>query len=116
LRQKFGKKLIDEIKRDDIKALINQLINQELSRNTIRNALCVVRGLFNYAIEEGLIESNPAARFGRFTRSAKSTDTKGTALTSREVQQFLKAAEEICPTIIPCFSWRCELAFAVESW
>jgi integrase len=103
LRPMFGKKLINEIKRDDIKALINQLISQELSRNTIRNALCVVRGLFNYAVEEGLIESNPAARLGRFTRSAKSTDTKGTALTSKEVQQFLKAAEEICPNYHPLF-------------
>ena len=52
LRPRFGKKLLDEIRRDDIKALINDLINKELSRNTIRNALCVIRGLFNYAIEE----------------------------------------------------------------
>jgi hypothetical protein len=54
LRPRFGKKLLDEIRRDDIKALINELISDDLSRNTIRNALCVVRGLFNYAIEEGL--------------------------------------------------------------
>ncbi|MGB7865200.1 MAG: hypothetical protein WCF74_17555, partial [Candidatus Sulfotelmatobacter sp.] len=47
LRPRFGKKLLNEIKRDDIKALINQLIGQELSRNTIRNAMCVIRGLFN---------------------------------------------------------------------
>ena len=101
LRPRFGKKLLDEIKRDDIKALINDLINKELSRNTIRNALWVIRGLFNYAIEEGLVESNPAARLGRFTRSAKTTETKGIALTSKEVQQFLKAAQEICPEYYP---------------
>ena len=101
LRPRFGKKLLDEIRRDDIKALINDLINKELSRNTIRNALCVIRGLFNYAIEERLVESNPAARLGRFTRSAKTTETKGIALTSKEVQQFLKAAQEICPEYYP---------------
>ena len=101
LRPRFGKKLLDEIRRDDIKALINDLITKELSRNTIRNALCVIRGLFNYAIEEGLVESNPAARLGRFTRSAKTTETKGIALTSKEVQQFLKAAQEICPEYYP---------------
>jgi integrase len=101
LRPRFGKKLLDEIRRDDIKALINQLISKELSRNTIRNALCVIRSLFNYAIEEGLIESNPAARLGRFTRSAKGTETKGVALTATEVQQFLKAAQEICPYYHP---------------
>jgi integrase len=74
---------------------------KHLSRNTIRNALCVIRGLFNYAIEEGIVESNPAARLGRFTRSAKTPETKGIALTSTEVKQFLKAAQEICPDYHP---------------
>jgi site-specific recombinase XerD len=83
--------------------LINDLICKDLSRNTIRNALCVIRGLFNYAIEEGLIESNPAARLGRFTRSAKTADTKGIALTTSEVKQFLKAAQEICSDYHPLF-------------
>jgi integrase len=75
----------------------NDLISKELSRNTIRNALCVVRGLFNCAIEEGLLESNPAARLGRFTRTAKTAETKGVALTAKEVQQFLNASQEVCP-------------------
>jgi integrase len=101
LRPRFGKKLINEIRRDDIKALINDLIDKGLSRNTIRNALCVIRGLLNYAIEEGIIESNPAARLGRFTRSAKTAEIKGTALTSAEVKQFLKAAQEIWPEYHP---------------
>lgn len=83
--------------------MINDLISKDLSRNTIRNALCVIRNLFNYAIEEGLIESNPAARLGRFTRSARTVETKGVALTTDEVQQFLKAAQEICPEYDPLF-------------
>ena len=103
LRPRFGQRRLDEIKRDDVKALINDLIGKELSRNTIRNALCVIRGLFNYAIEEGLLESNPAARLGRFTRSAKTAEAKGVALTTKEVQQFLKAAQEICPEHYPLF-------------
>jgi integrase len=103
LRPRFGKKRLDAIKRDDIKALINDLIAKELSRNTIRNALCVIRGLFNYAIEEGLLESNPAARLARFTRSAKTAETKGVALTTKEVQQFLNAAQEICLEFYPLF-------------
>ena len=103
LRPRFGKKLLTEIRRDDIKALINDLISKDLSRNTIRNALCVIRGLFNYAIEEGLVESNPAARLGRFTRSAKTPQSKGIALTTVEVKDFLKAAEEICPAYHPLF-------------
>ena len=101
LRPRFGKKALNEIRRDDIKALINHLISEDLSRNTIRNALCVIRSLFNYAIEEGFVEFNPAARLGRFTRSAKTPETKGIALTTMEVQQFLKAAQEIFPNYHP---------------
>ncbi len=101
LRPRFGKKALNEIRRDDIKALINHLISKDLSRNTIRNALCVIRSLFNYAIEEGFVEFNPAARLGRFTRSAKTPETKGIALTTMEIQQFLKAAQEIFPDYHP---------------
>ena len=53
LRPRIGSKRMDEVRRDDIKALINDLIAKELSRNTVRNALCVVRGIFNHAIEGG---------------------------------------------------------------
>jgi len=84
-----------------MKALIHDLISRELSRNTIRNALCVIRGLFNYAIEDGLLEANPAARLGRFTRSAKTAEAKGVSLTSKEVQQLLKAAQDIRPEYHP---------------
>jgi integrase len=63
----------------------------------------VIRGLFNQAIEEGLLDSNPAARLGRFTRTAKTAETKGVALTAKEVQQFLNPAQEICPEYYALF-------------
>jgi integrase len=103
LRPKFGTKGLDEIKRDDIKDLINDLIGKELSRNTIRNALCVMRGLFNHAIESEILESNPAARLGRFTRTARSAETKGVSLTVAEMHQFLEASKDVCPVYYPLF-------------
>jgi integrase len=103
LRPRFGKRRLDEVKRDDIKAMINDLIAADLSRNTVRNALCVIRGMFNQAIEAGKIESNPAARLGRFTRTAKVATTKGTALTAKEAAQFLEAAKIVCLDYYPLF-------------
>jgi integrase len=103
LRPRFASKRLDEINRADIKTMINELIAKDLSRNTIRNALCVTRGMFNQAIESGLIESNPAARLGRFTRTAKTPYTKGTALMTGEVEKFLNAAREVCPEYHPLF-------------
>jgi integrase len=96
LRPRFATKRLDEIKRDSIKAMINELIAKGLSRNTIRNALCVIREVFNYAIENGVIESNPASRLGRFTRTAGVGEAKGVALTPEEARQFLEAAKEVC--------------------
>jgi integrase len=103
LRPRFGNRTLDQIKRDDIKAMINELIAKELSRNTVRNALCVIRGIFNEAIEAGIVEVNPAARLGRFTRTAKTTKVKGISLTPVEADQFLQAAKEICPEYHPLF-------------
>jgi hypothetical protein len=53
--------------------------------------------MFNQAVEDVLIEANPAARLGRFTRTAKSPDKKGIALTTVEAEQFLAATKEVCP-------------------
>ena len=103
LRPKFATKHLDEIKRNDIKALISELISKGLARSTVRNALSVLRGIINQAIEDGLLESNPAANLGRFTRTAKTGGVKGIALTTEEVEIFLKAAEDFCPEYHPLF-------------
>jgi integrase len=103
LRPRFGNRSLDQIKRDDVKAMINGLVVKELSRNTVRNALCVIRGIFNEAIEAGIVEVNPAARLGRFTRTAKTAEVKGISLTLAEAEQFLQAAKEICPEYHPLF-------------
>src|SRR6202165_1716403 len=103
LRPRFGNRALDQIKRDDIKAMITDLIAKELSRNTVRNALCVIRGNFNDAIEAGIVEVNPAARLGRFTRTSKTGEIKGISLTSAEAEQFLEAAKEICAEYHPLF-------------
>ncbi len=97
LRPKFGARRMDEIKRDDVKKLIADLISQDLARSTVRNAISVLRGIFNHAIEDNLLEANPAVRLGRFTRTAKQTEVKGIALTPHEVEIFLATAGEVCP-------------------
>lgn len=77
LLPRFANNRLDEITRDQIKSMINELVTKNLSRNTIRNALCVITGMINQAIEGGLLGSNPASRLGRFTRTAKSAEKKG---------------------------------------
>jgi hypothetical protein len=47
LYPRFAKKRLDQIKRDDIRAMISELIEKGLSRNTTRNALAVIRCMFH---------------------------------------------------------------------
>jgi integrase len=103
LRPRFGKLRLDEIKRTAVKAMVSDLIADKLSRNTIRNAMCVIRAIFYDAIEGRVVESNPAARLGRFTRTPRAGETKGIALTSKEAQQFLEAAKAVCMEYHPLF-------------
>jgi integrase len=103
LRPRFGKLRLDQVKRTAIKAMVSDLIADKLSRNTIRNAMCVIRAIFYDAIEGGVVESNPAARLGRFTRTPRAGETKGIALTSTEAQQFLEAAKAVCMEYHPLF-------------
>ena len=103
LRPRFASKRLNEIKRNDIKGMINDLITKELTRSTVRNALSILRGIFNQAIEDGLFESNPAANLGRFTRTAKTSEVKGIALTAEEVEKLLSTAKRINLAYYPIF-------------
>ena len=103
LRPRFANQPLDKIRRDDLKEMISELVTRKMSRNTIRNAICVVRKMFNEAIEAELVESNPAMRLGRFTRTAKTPDVKSLCLIQEEVRQFLEAANDVCPEYYPLF-------------
>jgi integrase len=103
LRPAFNSRRLVDIKRSDIKALISDMISKELARSTVRNALSVLSGIFNHAIEESLLESNPAANLGRYTRSARTSEVKGVALTAKEVEKFLSTAKLTCPEYQPLF-------------
>ena len=103
LNPKFGPTRLDAITRNGIKGLIAEMITKELARGTVRNTISVLRGIFNHAIENGLFESNPAANLGRFTRTAKTSEVKGVALTTKEVETFLDAATLTCPAYHPVF-------------
>lgn len=97
LRPRFSSKRLDEIRHNEIKELISRLVAKGLTRSTVRNAVSILRGIFNQAIEDGLFESNPAANLGRFTRTGTSSKVKGVALTPEEEEKFLSASQRTCP-------------------
>jgi integrase len=64
--------------------------------------VCALRTVLNAAVEDGLIESNPAVRVGRFAKSEKPTRQAG-AMTRDESEKFLAAVIEICEEWHPLF-------------
>jgi integrase len=76
--------------------LFSDLVSRELSANTLKNALIVLRAMLNSAVEDGFIKVNPAHRMGRFL-PADPEKFEPVALTREEAQSFLAAVEQVCP-------------------
>jgi site-specific recombinase XerD len=94
---------LDAIKRNDVKAFITDYTSAgTLSRNTIRLMLSALRVILNHAIEDGLIDHNPAERLGRLTKTQKAK-REATALTRAESEKLLEAVQAICPEQYPLF-------------
>ena len=78
---RFGDRKLTEITRDDVKLFLSDLsqatrVVKEISvprfsRSTLRLVVCTLRAVMNAAVEDGLIEVNPASKVGRFTKSEK---------------------------------------------
>jgi hypothetical protein len=75
LLPEFGASRLDGITRDQLKHYISKLATGDLSRNTLRNTLCAIRVILNQAIEDGLLDKNPAARLGRLTKTDEKAAT-----------------------------------------
>ena len=89
--------------RDRLKVFIAEVgKGKSLSRNTLRNIYSCVRGVLTQAVEDGILESNPSARLGKFMKAEK-TKFRATAITREEAQQFLDASQDVCPEYYPLF-------------
>jgi hypothetical protein len=78
---RFGKQKLTAIRRDEIKQFLaelgqaTRLVNQtpipKFAKNTLRLIVCALRTVLNAAFEDGLIETNPASKIGKFAKSEK---------------------------------------------
>ena len=110
VKPEFGAKPIKNIQRDQVKKWLASLVGKGLARNTVRLALCALRVVLSHAIEDGIIESNPAAKMGRFTATEEPARS-GESMTAAEAEAFLNAASDRDPDYHPLFlvALRCGL-------
>jgi integrase len=109
---RFGHQQLTDIRREAIKQFlseisqatkqVDQLLVPKYAKNTLRLIVCAMRTVLNAAVEDGLIESNPAARMGRFAKSEKPVH-QASAMTRAETETFLTAVDEISPEWQPFF-------------
>ena len=92
----FGSSRLNEIKREHVKRFLSELRASGFAKNTIRLAATTLRAVLNGAIEDRLIEQNPAQGLGRFVKSEK-PQREATALKPSEVERLLRVAEQALP-------------------
>jgi len=108
---RFGSLKLSAIRRDDVKAWLAEMSEAgKLSRNTLRLALSTLRVILNHAVEDEIIDRNPAEKLGRLTKTDKAK-AEVAAMTREEASRFLGAIQELSPGYYALFliALRCGL-------
>ena len=90
---RFGESRLDNIERENVKRFISDLRARNFAKNTIRLAVTTLRAVLSTAVEDKLIEHNPALGLGRFVKSEKAT-REATSLKPKEVERLLSIARD----------------------
>jgi len=87
----FGALKLDCISREHVKEFAASLASKGLSRNSVRRVVTLLTGILNAALDDRLIERNPAVRILR-SRQGQEERFRPTPLTPSEQAALLKAA------------------------
>ncbi len=96
----FGNHSLREITRNEIKTLCYEKGNSGLSGGSVRAIARTLSAIFNNAIEDGIVTTNPAARPGRYVKMENRRD-KISFLIAEEVTLLLKTAKKELPRFYP---------------
>jgi integrase len=99
----WGNKRFAKITRDAVKDLITAKRDSGLSRSTVRNIIAPIRGMFNAAIDSGLLGYNPAAQLGKVNKRTPGQEKKIDPLDRDELAVFLTSTREKMPHWFPLF-------------
>jgi hypothetical protein len=98
---RFGSKLLTDIRRDEVKRFVAELSQAtsevngtpvlKFSRNTLRLIISALRAVINAALEDGIVDSNPASKVGKFAKTEKPA-RQACAMTREETEEFLADA------------------------
>jgi len=87
----LGHRRLNEITRAQIKDFVASLVEQKLARPTIRIITSQLCALLNQAIEDGIIDFNPATNLAKFYKNAPIRHKEIQPLTEPEIKAFLRS-------------------------
>ncbi len=99
----LGQKRLRDITRQDLQTLVADKVNAGLSRPYIRGTIAPLRELLNHAIEDGLIDRNPALGLARFSKKAEAQKAPANVLSAEEEARLLETAKQHNPRWYPLF-------------
>ncbi len=79
------------ITRAQVKDFVASLVEQKLARPTIRIITSQLCALLNQAIEDGIIDFNPATNLAKFFKNAPIRHKEIQPLTEPEIKVFLRS-------------------------
>ena len=89
---RLGSRALSSITRVQLRELLSELVLAGLSRNTVKNVLIPLRACLNCAVDDGLLDENPATHLGRRVR----------ARTEREAAKVKVFSKAQLGTILQC--------------
>lgn len=101
-RPAFGATRVNRIRVSDIKAWLKKLGDAGVAANTRRNAFRVVKQVFDEAVDDSILATNPCSRIKASDLPRSLTVSKEMlSLSAREVQRLATAADAIFPNDLP---------------
>lgn len=100
----FSEKRLDQITKGDIRDLLTSQISERYSRSTVTLSKDVISGVFNYALDEEILTSNPCMGITkRMDFSRKKNKPEIEPLNREELTLYLNTCHENYPEFYPFF-------------
>ena len=90
----FGSMNMADITRGKVKDFLLDKINSDYAKSTVSHMKNVLSGVFAKALDDEIIQANPALQLGKNFLKAKDTNESITVLTSRELKLLLDTVKK----------------------
>jgi integrase len=98
----FGPTPLSEINRPEIKTWAARLLEKGLDYDTVLNTILTLSAILTEAVEDGLIQQNPALRVGKLLKRPSTIEESELAIfTHEEEKRFLEAIRNLRPSFYP---------------